>query len=84
MADVRLKIAKQLRELLETTDPAVRLSDSDAVTLRNGLEVLTAQLEAGLLPGPTREEVRAALVKEGVPATGSVYVVRVLDKLGVF
>ena len=86
MADVRIKIAKQLRELLElleTTDPSVRNDALDAQVLRPGLETITAQLEAGLVPGPTPEDVRAALVKEGVPPNGAEYVLRVLAKLGV-
>lgn len=82
MADVRQKIAKQLRELLETTDPKQRGTDGDALVLRDGLEVITSQLEAGLVPGPTLVEVRQRLIAEGMPANGADYVARVLDKMG--
>lgn len=82
MADVRHKIAKQLRELLETTDPGLRETKDDAFILRHGLEVIAGQLEAGLVPGPTLAEVRQRLITEGMPANGAEYVARVLDKMG--
>lgn len=83
MADIRRNIAKQLRELLETTDPAVRNDALDAQILRAGLETITASLEAGLVPGPTADEIRQRLIAEGVPANGAEYVIRVLTKMGV-
>ena len=83
MADVRFKIGKQLRELLETTEPKQRGTEGDALVLRDGLEKITATLEAGVIPGPSLAEIRGALVKEGLPPTGADYVCRVLDKMGV-
>ena len=82
MADVRQHIARQLRELLETTDPAVRNDALDAQVLRPGLETITAQLEAGLSPLPTRDEVKARLIAEHVPTNGAEMVVRVLERMG--
>jgi len=83
MADVRRIIAKQLRELLETPDPAVRNDALDAQILRAGLETITAQLEAGLVPWPTRDEVKQQLIGNLVPANAAELVVRVLEKGGV-
>lgn len=57
--------------------------DNTNVHVARSLRALAAQLEAGIAPGPNAAQVGVALRAEGVSQSTTLYVLRVLSKLGV-